>query len=318
MVDFSKAFDTVDHIVLVQKLQSLGLPSSIFNWIVSFLTGRTQYCKIDGVLSFASEIDLSIIQGSGIGPSLYNVMESDLKPKSSDNILIKFADDTNLLVPERTDCDLVQEFEHIKNWADRNKMHINMAKTKELVFYRSRPVQFEMPVPLDYVAQVKVAKLLGVMFTGKLSFEEHINFILSVCTQRVYLLKLLRSQGLPCHQLHLVFLALILSRITYSLSAWGGFLTSSQSQRIDAFLRRSKKFGFTGETHTIQALRETADCKLFELMQQPHHCLNHLLPVANKSHTFDLRARGHPYSLPICNFDLSKKSFVCRCLFNYV
>ena len=49
MVDFSKAFDTVNHVVLIRKLCLLGMPANIFNWIISFLTGRTQYCKVNGV-----------------------------------------------------------------------------------------------------------------------------------------------------------------------------------------------------------------------------------------------------------------------------
>jgi len=68
------------------------------------------------------------------------------------------------------------------------------------------------------------AKLLGEIFTCKLSFGDHVDFVLTVCSQRVYLLKLLRSLGLPIPQLHTVFVALILSRITCTLTAWGGQL----------------------------------------------------------------------------------------------
>jgi len=98
---------------------------------------------------------------------------------------------------EHTDCQLDEEFGHIENGALKNKMIINKAKTEELVCHRPHPTKFNMPDPLDGVARQRVAKLLGVIFTGKLSFEDHVNFVLTVCSQRVYLLKLLRSQGLP-------------------------------------------------------------------------------------------------------------------------
>jgi len=78
MVDFRKAFDTVDHVVLIRKLCLLCLPANIFNWIISFRTGRTQYCKVNGVYSAARGINLSTVQGSGIGVCLCIVMESDL------------------------------------------------------------------------------------------------------------------------------------------------------------------------------------------------------------------------------------------------
>ena len=130
--------------------------------------------------------------------------------------MTKYADDTNLLVPEHTDCQLDEEFGHIHNWALENKMIINNALTKELVFRRPHPFKFDMPDPLDGIAQECAAKLLDIIFTGKLSFEDHVDFMLTICSQRVYLLNLLQSQGLPIQQLHMVFVALILSRITYA------------------------------------------------------------------------------------------------------
>ena len=81
-------------------------------------------------------------------------------------------------------------------------MTINKAKTKELVFCRPRPTKFDMPDPLDGIAQERAAQILGVIFTGKLSFEDHVDFVMTLCSQRVYLLKLLRSRGLPIQQLH--------------------------------------------------------------------------------------------------------------------
>ena len=70
-----KHFDTVDHVVLTHKLCLLGLPANIFNWIILFVTGRTQYCKVNDVYSAARDINLSIVQGSGIGPCLYTVSQ---------------------------------------------------------------------------------------------------------------------------------------------------------------------------------------------------------------------------------------------------
>jgi len=73
MIDFSKAFDVVNHAVLLSKLDALKLPSFVFNWIVSFL----QMCKVDNISEICS-ITRGIIQGSGLGPTLYLVMESQV------------------------------------------------------------------------------------------------------------------------------------------------------------------------------------------------------------------------------------------------
>ena len=85
----------------------------------------------------------SIVQGSGLGLTLYPIiLESDLKPKSSINKIFKYADDTNLLVPVMTDVELCEEFIAVQDWALINKMTINMAETKELVFFhRPNPRQ---------------------------------------------------------------------------------------------------------------------------------------------------------------------------------
>ena len=79
------------------------LPSPILAWICSFLTGRTQQVKHLGKVSSPRPINRSIVQGSGLGPTLYIVMESDLRAVSGMNLIFKSADDTNLIVPENSD-----------------------------------------------------------------------------------------------------------------------------------------------------------------------------------------------------------------------
>ena len=110
MVNFTKAFDTVDHVILLSKLAQLNLPTFVINWICLFLTGRSQQSNANGALSDAVNIGLSIVQGSGIGPTLYIVMKSDLCALSELNDIFKYADDTTLLVPEHTDIELEVEF----------------------------------------------------------------------------------------------------------------------------------------------------------------------------------------------------------------
>ena len=168
--------------------------------------------------------------------------------------MIKYADDTNLLVPEHTDSNLNQEFAHICDWAKQNKMRINITKTKELVFHRPHPNKFDIPCAFHGIVQEHVAELLGVFFSDKFGFEDHVNFVLTVCSQRIYLLKLLQSQGLPPKLLQTVFTALIVSRITYAVSVWGGHLTGQQRQRINAFLKRARKFEFTDSIYCIEEI----------------------------------------------------------------
>ena len=114
LIDFSKAFDIVDHLVLLKKMSKLDLPPSIFQWIASFLSGRQQTTKLGADVSSPLSINRGIVQGSALGPTLYTTMESDIRTLSLSNLLFKYADDTNLLVPEHTDVGLTEEFDHVK------------------------------------------------------------------------------------------------------------------------------------------------------------------------------------------------------------
>ena len=79
-----------------------------------FLSGRGQQCKINGLLSNVANTRLGIVQGSGIGSTLYIVMKSDLHTMSRLNDMFKYANDTTLLVPEHNDIDIDIEFNHVK------------------------------------------------------------------------------------------------------------------------------------------------------------------------------------------------------------
>ena len=93
--------------------------------------------------------------------------------------------------------------------------------------------------------------------------EEHVKYILSVCSQRVYLTKLLRAKGLPPPQLQHICQALIISRILYAVSAWGGFLSAELKNRINGFFRRLYRYGYTPALVDMEQLLRDADETLF-------------------------------------------------------
>ena len=172
------------------------MPSKVVRWIVNFLSRRTQAVSSDGKLSNWLPITQSIVQGSGIGPILYIIFASDLKLRSAMNFLCKYADDTTLMVPENTDVCLEDEFKHVVQWSVQNKLIINLTKTKEMVFHRPGPCRFIAPPPLVDIERVATFKLLGVYIASTLSMETHVNYILSLVNQRLYLINQLGKTGL--------------------------------------------------------------------------------------------------------------------------
>jgi hypothetical protein len=169
------------------------------------------------------------------------------------------------------------------------------------------------------IEMVRQVKLLGVLISDTLSFESYVNALLSSCSQRFYLLKILRDGGMPIRQLNVVYSALIIGRIFYCFSAWGGFLNSEQAGRINALLKRAVKYRFTDTIYDFDGMLLHADCKLFKNIQCENHSLNHCLPASSTNDICQrLRKRRHNYVLPLCHYQLYRNSFFARCLYAFL
>lgn len=270
--------------------------------------------KIGEFLSAEKAINLGTVQGSGTGPSNYIVMASDLRVLSRlFNKLFKYADDTTLLVPEHTDVQLEEEFAALKAWAENNKMILNVLKTKEIVFHRPDARSYIPPSKLTDIERVNCIKLLGLFISDTLGFEEHVKYVLTVCGQRCYLLKALRWQGLSHYHVNNIFQSLIISRLSYALSAWGGFLTKGQINKINVFLSRAHRFNYCTTAITFSEILKDADSVLFKRVLDSKHCLHNLLPPER---AVPMILRSQCLQLPVCRYNLYKHSFIIRSVFN--
>ena len=117
-------------------------------------------CVTNGACSSVLCITRGIIQGSGVGPTFCIVMKSDLHTLSPINVLSKYADDINLIVPQYGDVDLATEFDNVQHRAMCNKMTINLSKTKEIVFRRPCPLRYNFVPSINGVALVDHIKQL--------------------------------------------------------------------------------------------------------------------------------------------------------------
>ena len=121
-----------------------------------------------------------------------------------------------------------------------------------------------------------------------MSFDLNATELLKQCSQRVYLLRLLRNHGLSTDQLNIVYTGLIVSRLLYALSAWGVFASAANASRIDALLKRANKWSFSKDIVTLSELLNKSGTSLFQKMHFPSHCLNPLLP-SKKIISYNLR-----------------------------
>ncbi len=117
MLDFSKAFDSVRHSAVLDKYTRLKIPDNIYNWVESFFRDHAHCTRFDNEVSDFRKILASIIQGSGIGPASYVITASDLHPITPGNSMIKYADDTYLVIPASNVHSCKAEIAHVEDWA---------------------------------------------------------------------------------------------------------------------------------------------------------------------------------------------------------
>jgi len=164
-----------------------------------------------------------------------------------------------------------------------------------------------------------VTKFLGIYISATFSTNVHVERILSVANQRLYLLQQLKYQGLSRDGLHIIFSAIVLSVVTYALPSFAGQLSIGDKERLDGLFRKAFKRGLCCHVFKVDELINDADRKLFRQISHHTHCLHPLLPQQRpRSLQQSLRSRGHNYSLPHIEFSLYKNSFVNRCLFNMI
>ena len=168
-----------------------------------------------------------------------------LRPLSAVNLMCRYADDLSQLCPQHTDITLEEEYIHIKRCADCNKLIINTSKTKEIVFKRPSLRQYVLPPLITHIEQVDHVKLLGVFFTPTLATSRHINSVIAVMNQRLYLLSQLRKQRLDISGLTQIFMGLVVARFHYALPAIAGQISMNDLHRIDAVFAKAFRWQLT-------------------------------------------------------------------------
>jgi len=157
--------------------------------------------------------------------------------------------------------------------------------------------------------------ILGVLFDDRLTFQPHITDTIKSCSQALFALRTLRHQGLSDESLSLTFTSKVLSELTYGSPAWWGFISENTKAQLEAFIRKSMKFNYYPSagppfSHIVDKLENNL---FVSIASNPNHCLHPLLPPL-KVCKYDLRKRGHNYSLP----KKDERNFIVRTLYKLV
>src|SRR6218665_3151958 len=139
-MDHTKAFDSIRYEAITQPLSLLEMSYSIYNWLVRYHEDRRHVSIFNGCSSKVAIISASVVQGSVLGPSEYILGTADLRPVSDMNRLLKYADDSYLLIGSRNIATTQHEIQNITSWAKSKMLSINVNKTREMAIIRKNNV----------------------------------------------------------------------------------------------------------------------------------------------------------------------------------
>jgi hypothetical protein len=228
--DFSKAFDQLNHRILLLKLSCYGFSTSYVNWIMDYLTGRTQSVTFNGHLSENISVSSGVPQGSHLGPFLFVLFINDLPAVIQNSQILLFADDAKIYktVNSTLDCDDLQiDFDNLSTWCNNNDLAINIKKCNILTFCRKRFVIIYNYMLCDSgLDRVSEFCDLGVTFDSKMCFNKHVNIVKARASSRLGMIKRWSKEFNDPHVTKSLYVSLVRSILEYNSSLWCPFYNS--------------------------------------------------------------------------------------------
>ena len=225
--DLSKAFDTLDHQILLHKLEHYGIRGKMLSWIKSYLSDRKQFVDLDGIHSEQEDMSVGVPQGSILGPLLFLVYINDLPAALERAISVVFADDSNIVIQGKELPDLVRtlnaELETLGDYFKSNKLKLNVDKTKMVCFCRSGKDTGDLGmVRMDGkpIGQEDSTKYLGITIDKSLTWEKHCNNVANKMARNAGILNRVKNI-LPIPSMQTLYNSLIFPHFSYGLETWG-------------------------------------------------------------------------------------------------
>ena len=226
-LDFSKAFDCVNHEILLAKLEHYGIRGNALKWFHSYLTGRQQYVCYDGVNSTHRGIVCGVPQGSILGPVLFLLYINDLANVSDILYSILFADDSNVFISGKNIEHMINtmngELAKLMIWLECNRLSLNIKKTHYMLFSTKKcsvPDHINITIKGIKVGQVDHTKFLGVIIDSKLSWDYHINYIKNKISKAIGLIcKARKYVNKAC--LVTLYYSFLYPYLNYCIEVWG-------------------------------------------------------------------------------------------------
>ena len=227
-LDLSKAVDTLDHSILLHKLNFYGIKNNAFHLMHNYLTNIKQYIDFDESKSGMSNIATGVPHCSILGPLLFIIYINDIVSATQIFTPIIYADDTTLFstinLQNRSSIshDINSELSKILQWLQVNKLSLNVAKSKFMLFHtpQKRAVIPNILINNKAIDVVDNFSFLGLTIDTFLNWNGHINKVANTISKSVGILQILKLY-LPCDILLTIYNSLILPHFDYAILAWG-------------------------------------------------------------------------------------------------
>ena len=291
-LDLSKAFDTINHTILLHKLEFYGVRGLALNWFKSYLTTRKQYVLYNNVKSRTLDITCGVPQGSILGPLLFLIYVNDIANCLNHSKVIVFADDTTIFSSSKSIHSLYKnvnaDLAELSNWFRANKLALNVNKSNYMLFRSNATLDTHvgniLKIGPDEIEHKTSCKFLGIIIDNQLRWNDHINYINVQISRSVYILKSVKHV-LPSKLLKTLYFTMVQPYLTYGIILWGSTFQCYTKQTIvlqKKAIRCIHKAHYNAHTEPLfyrSKLLKLNDLYRFELAKFMFDCINSLLPV---------------------------------------
>ena len=242
--DFSKGFDLVDHNVIMQELELLGVNNHITRWIGEFSRSRSQCVKIGDAVSPPVFPHGGIPQGTRLAPFLFAILVNRLVRDWPNRV--KYVDDTTIyeVIPRCSPSYLPIIANEIYSYASQHGMRLNPTKCRELVvnFLQNQPSSLS-PLQLSgtTIQRMSTYKILGVHISEDLTWNMHTDYVFKEANKRLYAFKLLKKSGVATEDLVKIYCSLIRSVLEYAAPVWSDLPDHYLASVVESIQKKALK-----------------------------------------------------------------------------